>query len=118
MVNGLTITAIFQVVSTLVIAIIGGIFKRELSRLEKADEENKSRMSSIEKELSSRIENVRVENEKCNYEVSGRLNEVKEDINKEFVRKEDYLQTTGEILKRLEKIYDMLYEMKGTVRGG
>lgn len=116
--NGFNLTAILQVITTLVIAIIGFFIKRELTKLEKADEDNKTRISSIEKDLHCKIDKVRSESEKCNCEVLERLNEFKEDVSKEYVRKEDYLQTTGEIMKRLDKIYDMLYEMKGNVRGG
>jgi len=76
------------------------------------------RITSLEKDLHSKIDKVRSENEKSNSEVLERLNEFKDDVSKEYVRKEDYLQTTGEIMKRLDKIYDMLYEMRGSVRGG
>lgn len=115
--GGFNLTAILQVITTLVIAIIGFFIKRELSKLEKADEENKSRITGLERDLNCKIDKVRSEGERYNCEVLEKLNEFKEDVSKEYVRKEDYLQTTGEIMKRLDKIYDMLYEMKGKVRG-
>lgn len=41
-----------------------------------------------------------------------KLEKFKDESGEKFVRKEDYLQTTGEVMKRLDKIYDMLYELR------
>ncbi len=41
------------------------------------------------------------------------LNAHKEDVGREYVRKEDYLQTTGDISKKLDKIFDILMDMRG-----
>lgn len=114
--SGFNLTAILQVITTLVIAIIGFFIKRELAKLEKADEENKTRITGLEKDLQGKIDGIRSENERCNCEVLERLNEFKEDVSKEYLRKQDYFQTTGEIMKRLDKIFDMLYELKGSVK--
>jgi L-serine deaminase len=116
--NGFNLTAVLQVITTLVIGIIGFFIKRELTKLEQADEENKNKIISIEKDLNSKIEKVSKENALSNSEILEQLNDFKGNVSKEYVRKEDSLQTTSEIMKRLEKIYDMLYEMRGSIRGG
>ena len=116
--NGFNLTAILQIITTLVIAIIGFFIKRELKKLEDADNENKRRINTLEKDVYNKMGEFKDDCKRCNCESLERLNEFKEDVGKEFVRKSDYIQTTSEIMKRLDKIYDMLYELRGNTRGG
>lgn len=39
------------------------------------------------------------------------LNDYKEEVSKEYVKQVDYLRTTGEISRKLDKIFDILMDM-------
>ncbi len=39
------------------------------------------------------------------------LNNYKEEVHKEYAKKEDFLRTTGEISRKIDKIYDILMDM-------
>lgn len=114
--SGFNLTAILQILTTLVIAIIGFFIKRELRSLEEADTENKNKINTLEKEMYRKIDEVKEDCKTCKCENIEKVNLIKEDISKEFVRKSDYLQTTGEIMKKLDKIFDILFELKGSGR--
>lgn len=92
--TGEDIRAMIELLVAIVLGGYGYFIKRTLDKLEKSDEQNSKEISSLKNSL----------------------NDFKQNVGKEFVRKEDYLQTTGEILKKLDKIFDMLYEMKGRER--
>lgn len=47
-----------------------------------------------------------------------RLEKFKDDSSEKFVRKDDYLQTTGEIMKRLDEIYKMVYNLAKERKNG
>jgi uncharacterized membrane protein YhiD involved in acid resistance len=110
---GLNINTILQIITTLIIAIIGFFLKRELKRLEDADKKNEDNIASLRSETDCKVEKVREENEKLHLEVMKSMNDFKESVAKEFVRRMDYIQTTGEINKKLDRIFDILLEMKG-----
>lgn len=80
-----------QVLTLLVVPMV----KREVSKLEKADEDNSQRIDQVEKSV----------------------NELKIEVSDNYVRKQDYAKTTGEMLKKLDEISKIVYEIKGELKG-
>lgn len=111
--SGFNLTAILQILTTVIIGIIGFFIKRELKKLEEADNENKNKIQALEKDMYKKFDEIREDCKTCKFENIEKLNFIKDDMSKEFVRKVDYLQTTGEIMKKLDKIFDILFELKG-----
>lgn len=109
-----TVLQIVQIVVTFLVGIAGFLIKRELSRLDEKDKENQSSICRVETDLKNKIEKT---DNSINALIQC-LNDFKEDVGKDYVKKSDYLQNTSEIMKRLDKIYDMLYEMQGRLRVG
>ena len=109
-----TVLQIAQIIVTLLLSLAGFLIKRELTRLDQKDTENQSTIYRVETDLRAKID-------KTDNSINGLaqcLYDFKDDIGKEFVRKSDYAQTNGEIMKRLDKIYDMLYALQGGVKNG
>lgn len=102
-------TWIYQIVITCVIGIIAYFLKdtKKLfdDRFSKLDKDIKETLQKSEKNIKEHTEKID--------QLREDFNEHKEDVSKEYVRKSDYLQTTGEIMKKLDKIFDILLDMKG-----
>lgn len=110
-------TVILQIITVTVIGIIAFFIKRELKKLEDADRENKNRIEALENEIYKRLEAFKVDCNKCTVESIRMMSDFRDEISKEYVKKEDYFQTASDINKKLDKIYDMLYELNKT-KGG
>ncbi len=109
-----TVLQVAQIIVTLLLGLSGFLIKRELTRLDQKDTENQNGILRAEKDLRAKID--KTDNAvdvlaKCVYDF-------KENIGKEFVRKSDFAQTNGEIVKRLDKIYDLVYALQGGMKNG
>lgn len=108
----LTILQIISIIMSLVVTTFGFVLKRELKRLDDADQDNKKQLD----ELSKGMQKVTSEREKCNRECIQSFSSLKEDINDNYVSQKEFIRIYTEQSKKLDKIYDILFEMKGRER--
>lgn len=97
----MTVAWIVQLVITCVVGIIAYFLKD----IKKNTEDKISQISTKVDDTQKKMEQTK-----------DALNDYKDEVSKEYVRKDDYLHTTGEIMKRLDKIQDLLLDM--LKRGG
>ena len=102
------ILAGIQLIATTFSGLIGYVFKKETSRVKALEE----RVDNLEKTLT---ENYM---KKCdckpvnNEEILKHLTELELRMQREFVRRKEYNISHGEVMKKLDKIYDILIERK------
>jgi vacuolar-type H+-ATPase subunit I/STV1 len=92
----LTVAWIVQLVITCVVGIIAYFLKDIKKNTEDKISQINTKVDSAHKKME---------------ETKDALNDYKDEVSKEYVRKDDYLQTNGEIMKRLDKIQDILMDM-------
>jgi len=105
----LTVLQIVSIVVSLGVTTFGFFVKREVKRLDESDKENKLK----HKELEDKITSLSEERQKCNKDCIQSLSEFKEEAYTTFVRNADFIRINAEIMKKLDKIFDILFEMKG-----
>lgn len=102
------ILAAIQLVVTSFSGIVGFMFKKEFSRLERMEE----KLESLEKDLSENY----VKKSDCkpvnDDQVLKCIKELELRITREFVRNSDYIRQQGAVMKKLDKIQDILMERK------
>ena len=95
-----------------VVGVIGYLMKRSITQMDKKIDEASWRtdeMSTKLEQLNARLENV----------VNGlrkEFYEYKDKAADEFVRKADFIHVTSDIGKKLDRVYDVLLDLKGRVR--
>ncbi len=108
----LTILQIISIIMSLGITTFGFFVKREMKRLDESDKENKA----IHQEIFNKVAALSEERQKCNKDCIQSLGEFKEEAYATFVRNADFIRINAEIMKKLDKIFDILFEMKGRER--
>lgn len=102
------ILAAIQIVVTFFSGLIGHMFKKEFARIDALEK----RIGEIEKDIADNYV------KKCdckpvnNDQVIRSIKELELRITREFVRKSDYNYQQNEVMKKLDKIQDILMERK------
>ena len=104
---GVSVEWIIQTTIMLVIGIIGFFIKQSLSSMESKINKNNDRIEEVNKQLTKTIE----EKMECVDELSRELQSFKGKVADEYVKKFDYYQTNGEIMKKLDRIWDILLQL-------
>ena len=107
--QALTVLQIISIIMSLVVTTFGFVFKRELKRLDDADLENKKKLEDLHHD----VQKIASEREKCNRECIQAIGNLREDVTENYVRQSEFVRIYSELTKKLDKIFDMLYELKG-----
>lgn len=94
--DGINTAYVIQTVISLVIALICYLMKRSISDIDK-------KVDKSEKEVRKTDEGVK--------KVESELSEFKLSVAKDYVTKEDFNETTGQIMNKLDKIMDLIMEI-------
>lgn len=94
--EGMSIIEIGSALLSMMVGLICFLFKRSLNDMDKKTEKHEEAIAGTKEELA---------------EVKTELNSFKIDIAKDYVTKEDFNETTGQIMKKLDKIMDLIMEM-------
>lgn len=105
---GVSVEWIIQTVIMLVIGIIGFFIKQSLNSMESKINKNNDRIDEVYKQLSEYID----EKMKHVDELQKDFQCFKEKVVDEFARKSELNRVTGEIMNKLEKIFDILMSLK------
>ena len=102
------ILAAIQITVSIVLGILGYMFKKEISRVDRLEH----RQGDLQKELSENYVKKCDCNPVNNDQVIKSIKELELRITREFVRKSDYNYQQSEVMKKLDKIQDILMERK------
>jgi len=94
-----------QTITTLGIGILGYLIKDLKKNIDKDINENKNEIAEVEKSLIGKIEKV-----------DKKVDDFKDHVNKNFVDKESYIRNITNFDCKLDKITDLIMEMKGERR--
>lgn len=92
----MTLAWIIQLIITCVVGIIAYFLKDMKKTHEDKISQLDNKVSAVEKKADQNKDE---------------LNDYKVEASREYAKKEDYLRTNGEIMKRLDKIQDLIIEM-------
>lgn len=102
------ILAAIQLVVTFFSGLIGYMFKKEFARIDALEK----RIGGLEKDIAENY----VKKSDCkpvnNDQVLRSIKELELKITREFVRNSDYIRQQGDVMKKLDKIQDILMERK------
>lgn len=113
---GVSTAWIVQTIIMVVIGIIGFFIKQSLDDMKKNNTKTNERLDKTNDkldEVSKQFAQTIEEKMKCVDGLSKDLQDFKGKVADEYVKKTDYLHTNGEIMKKLDRIWDLLYAMKG-----
>ena len=111
---GVSVEWIVQTIIMLFIGIIGFFIKQSLNGMEIKITKNNDRTEEVYKQLSENID------EKMKYvnELQKDFQGFKEKVVDEFARKSELNRVTGEIMSKLDKIFDILMSLKTGIKQG
>lgn len=91
-----------------------GYFLKDLKKsIEKEIQQNKSDIKSIHSEMNDKIDKINTDTNDRIDKVDAKLDQFKEHVNRNFVDKESYIRNITSFDTKLDKISDMIMEMKG-----
>lgn len=90
--------------ATVVVGIIGYLMKRSIMEMDKKIDE-----------MSDRLDQTNVRMEKSLNELRKEFYEYKDKAADEFAKNRDFIHATSDIGKKLDKVYDILLDLKGKV---
>lgn len=105
---GVSVEWIIQTVIMLIIGIIGFFIKRSLTEMESKINKNNDRIEEVNQQLSDKID----EKMKNVDALQKDFQNFKERVVDEFVKKSEHNRVTGEIMTKLDKIFDILMSIK------
>ncbi|NSW90238.1 MAG: hypothetical protein HPY74_06085 [Firmicutes bacterium] len=96
----------------IITGIIGYLTKRSIDAIDQKIVTANKRIDDLNEKLdsSNKMFNKAIDSLKSEFY------EFKEKVGDEFVRKSDFVMTTSEISKKLDKVYDILLDFKGRLR--
>lgn len=101
---------VYQFVTTAVVGMIAYFLKD----IRKSTDDKIIQLLKEIKEMKEKAENDCKENAGWLDQLREDLSGYKEEVSREFVRKTDYYQAQGEISRKIDRIYDILMDMKKT----
>ena len=96
------INYIIQGVMAIALGAIGYFLKDLKDSIKKEIYDNKTEINTVKKELTEKINNV-----------DKKVDNFKDHVNKNFVDKENYIRDITNFDRKLDKITDLIIEMKG-----
>lgn len=96
---------ITQTITTIGIGILAYLIKDMKKNIDKDINQNKSEIAEVERNLNDKIEKV-----------EKKVDDFKDHVNKNFVDKESYIRNITNFDCKLDKITDLIMEMKGERR--
>jgi uncharacterized coiled-coil protein SlyX len=98
----------------IIVSVFGFFIKRELIH----SEQKIDNMSKKQEELSDTVSCMRDHVDAAVSKLQDDHNSFKLKATETFVTKTEFSSTIGEILKKLDRIYDRLFDMNGSEKGG
>lgn len=97
---------------SIVVGVIGYLMRRSITEMDKKIDEAKRRID----EMSTKLDQSNERLEKSLGELRKEFYEYKDKAADEFVKKSDFVHVTSDIGKKLDRVYDILLDLKGRVR--
>jgi len=98
--------------ATIIIGVIGYLMNRSIVEMDKKIDESKQRID----EMSTKLDQSNARQEKVVNDLRKEFYEYKDKAADEFARKDDFILATAGIEKKIDKVYDILLDLKGRVR--
>lgn len=97
----------------IITGIIGYLTKRSIDAIDQKIVAANKRIDDLSEKLdtSNKMFNKAID------DLKDEFYEFKDKVGDEFVRKSDFVMTTSEISKKLDKVYDILLDFKGRLHG-
>lgn len=97
----------------IITGLIGYLTKRSIDSIDQKIVAANKRID----DLSEKLDNSNKMFNKAIDDLKDEFYEFKDKVGDEFVRKSDFVMTTSEISKKLDKVYDILLDFKGRLHG-
>lgn len=98
-------------VVSIVISIIGYLMQRSITGIDQKIDETNQQISGI----YTRMDQADARLEQLIVDVRNEFYKYKDKAADDFVRKTDFIHVTSDICKKLDKVYDILLDLKGRV---
>lgn len=95
-----------------VIGVIGYLMQRSITEMDKKIDGSSGRID----EMSSKLDQSNERLEKIVTDLRREFYQYKDKAADEFARKSDFIHVTSDIGKKIDKVYDILLDLKGRVR--
>lgn len=107
--DGVSVAWVVQTAILLIIGIIGFFIKRSVDDMDKKIVASNERIDKVNKELSDSMEKLRTQF----FDFKDSVNEEFAQINKDFVSNEIFARTIGDMVRKIDKMYDIVLDLKG-----
>ena len=104
-----------QVLALLMTIIIVPLLNRSVRAFEQKDKENREEIEKSKKETKERVEKLEQKFDAID-EIKTEIANIRSDMADKYVKKDDWLYTQGEVNKKLDRMFELLYEMRGCIR--
>lgn len=104
-----------QVLALVLTIIIIPLLNRSVHAFEQKDKENKEEIEKLDKKTQQRVEKLEKKFDAID-EIKTEIANIRSDMADKYVKKDDWLYTQGEVNKKLDRMFELLYELRGVMR--
>lgn len=100
-------------VASVIVGIIGFLMRRSIAEMDKKIDDMGKKMDQSNARMEQKLDQSNARLEQSLGELRKEFYDYRDKAAEEFVRKTDFILATSDIGKKLDKVYDILLDMKG-----